>query len=315
MESLGFFDTPSAASTHAPPVTTSSEPITTQAVAVLERPDPAHSDFSASQTQTLTTWEPASTDPGLNRRNIRWSAVLISLVIAVGLGIGAFWIYQRPDTSAVAVDDVAKQAAVVSSSLDSIQPFVAQMDSTSQVDDSTSAAVLQLNEAARDLFSLAGALPDTAADTRVVASDAASLALNSSRKLLDTGAFYAALEPALIPPALETDASLVDLTAAAQDFSSWRAYLTTVAAALPVGVSSGVNTQLSLFLASLDSVQSDYLDALNAPGRFEAKLVLDSITHELDVIHLSLDDAMSGAAVGIQTDIDMAQEKLAELVG
>jgi hypothetical protein len=316
MESLGFFDTPSATTTlsNNNPAVAPSGPVA-QAVAVMDDPEPADSGFSASQTQTLNGWKPAATDPGLSRRNIRWSTVLISLFIAVGLGAGAFWIYQRPDTSTVAVEDVTRQAAVVSSALGSLQPLVAQLDATSQANDSSSAAVLKLNEAARELFTLAGALPESASDTRVLASDAASFALNSSRKMLDTGAFYAALEPALIPPALETDASLVDLTAATQDFSNWRAYMSTVAGALPAGVSSGVSTQLSLLLASLDAVQSEYLDALRAPGRFEAKLILDEISHELDLIRFSLDDAMSGAAVGIQADIDIALEKLAALVG
>lgn len=317
METLGFFDTPTAESTTQWSDTQKSESVTDagHAVAVLERPDAQPRGSSATQTHTLDTWQPSAAQSGLSRSNIRWTASLITLVAAVGLGVGAFLIYQRTASMAdVAVDDVVEQAVVVRSLLDSLDPLASTTELTSSENDAATNAVANINAEARELFSLAGALPDSESAVRVVASDAASLALNATRRLIDVRAFYAALEPALMPPALETDSSLVDLAVAAQDFGNWRAYMTAVAGALPDGVSSGVNTQLTKLLASLDAVQSNYLDALKADGRFEATDVVDSITKELDMIRFSLDDAVSAAAVDIQSDIEMAGEKLDGLV-
>ena len=124
-----------------------------------------------------------------------------------------------------------------------------------------------------------------------------------------------ALDPILAAPPLETDSSFTDLTAAAQDFGSWRARVETVVSALPVGVASDVTTQLNVFIGSLDRLQGDYLDALRAEERFEALGLVESIAVDLDSIRIAMKIAVDESAAAISDQISRAQEKLDQLIG
>ena len=317
METLGFFDTPS--------VTTSGShaPMAASTAVVTKTIEPSGDmveDLWAStelDSQALRDWKPEPTSPGLHTRNVRWTVILMGAMLVAIVSTAAIWVSQRPEAAAgIALSSVNESAADLSQALSGLASYPDDLATvTVDRDSSPTALIFPVNEAARSLFSAAGDLPASEGETRALASDAATLALDASRSLTGVNAYYMALDPILTAPPLETDSSFTDLTAAAQDFGSWRARVETVVSALPVGVASDVTTQLNVLIGSMDRLQSDYLDALRAEERFEALGLVESITVDLDSIRIAMKIAVDESAAAISDQIRRAQEKLDQLIG
>ena len=318
METLGFFDTPTTTTSNGSPEATLAP--TTAVTKTIEPNGEAVQDLWAStelDSQPLREWHPEPISPGLHSRNIRWTAIFMSFALAAGIAVVGFWLYQRPQVAGdAAIAVVNESAANLSQSLANMASY--PDDLTAGVvdrDSSPAALTFPVNEAARSLFSATGDLPASEGETRALAADAATLALDASGNLTDVTAFYMTLDQILMAPPLETDSSLVDLTAAALDFGGWRARVETVASALPVGVASDVTTRLNFFIGSLDRLQGDYLNALRAEERFEAVGVVESMTMELDSIRIAMKIAIDESAATISDQIGRAQAKLDHLLG
>ena len=305
METLGFFDTPSTQTTGK--ASTNGHP----PAAVQTAPPPSSTE------QTLEEWTPAPPNRHLQKRSVRWGVIVFVFALAAVLGAGAFWIYQRPTSAAeIAVSQLAEQAETLDDSLVQLTPLVETLAAGKSIDgDPLGVITLEVNDAARDLYTLAGELPSSESASRTAASDAASLALDASRLVSDLTTYENALSPNLIPPALETDSSLVDLAAAAKDYGDWQARLTRIRGALPTGVAMQVTAEFDQFLGSLDSMRSDYLDALRNEERFAAREVGDELAVELAAISALLEETIIAHAAMALSEIETARGGLADLVG
>lgn len=317
METLGFFDTPSTTTSGSHASIAAPTPVVTK---TLEASQDMVEDLWAStelDSQALRDWKPEPTSRGLHTRNVRWTVIVMGAMLVTIVSAAAIRVSQSPEAAAgIALSSVNESAADLSQALNGLASYPDEL-TTGAVDrdSSPSALTFPVNEAARSLFSAAGNLPGSEGETRALASDAATLALDASGSLTDVTAFYMALDPILTAPPLETDSSFTDLTAAAQDFGSWRARVETVVSALPVGVASDVTTQLNVFIGSMDRLQGDYLDALRAEERFEALGLVESIAVDLDSIRIAMKIAVDESAAAISDQIGRAQEKLDQLIG
>jgi hypothetical protein len=316
METLGFFDTPSTSSSGSrwlPPtpaaITTTAQPTGHTVQDLWES-----TELSA---ETLVDWNPSSTNRSLHKRNLRWGVILMVALIVGGIAAGAYWTYQRSATAAVAAtSELVERANDLDLALRQLQPLANHLGTAeSATGEDTSTLIIAVNQAARDLFSSSADLSPSEGSSRSIAADAASLALDATQRINDVTAYRLALLPNLTPPALETDSSLVDLTAAAQDFGDWRARLMDVREALPIGVATETTGQFDQLLGSLEGLQREYLDALRSETRFAAANLLADVEDDLVSINSLLDAEITESGIRAFAQIEDARAKLGLLVG
>ena len=305
METLGFYDTPSTQ-------TTGQASTNGTAPAAVQSPPPP-----TTTEETLENWKPSPPNRHLQKRTVRWGVIASVVGLAAIVGGLSFWIYQRPTTAAeIAVSQVSDQADTLDAALQQLTPMVDALIAGESIDgDLLGLVTLEVTDAARDLYSLAGELPASETAARTAASDAASLALDASRLVSDLTTYQSALAPNLIPPALETDSSLVDLTAAAKDYGDWQARLTRIRSALPTGVAAVVTAEFDVFFGKLDAARSDYLDALREGERFAARAVGTELENDLNAISDLLDITIAEQAAIALSEIETARAGLADLIG
>ena len=334
MESLGFFESPTVIWTNTPP---GSFPIgpgpgSTQTTELVPIPQGKHTrrveptgemvrdiwDSTELHTPSLVDWAPQDfSSKTLGRRDFRWPVLLFGLVaILLVVGFG-YWLYQRPaSTAASAAVELQAEASALSDALQRATPLIADLGSDRlPAANQDSTAFFEMGDAARAMFTASGSLPDVAVAERSAAADAAGLALDASRQLMEATAYRTALEPELTLPLLETDPSLTDLTTATAAFSEWRSEFEALYGALPTGVSSTVSEALDELITGLDTIQTSYIDALGTNDRNGAVGALGGLRAELQSIHHALLADMSEISVSMTDIVEQSREKLAQLLG
>lgn len=323
METLGFFDSPSVTSTG---VATDPHPHSSQQVTHLVatgrhvRKTGAVVEDMWNTTQldapSLLDWEPqGAISTKLGRRNFRWPMVLLVLGLAAAMvGLG-YWLYRRPEAeAAAALRQVQTESDALSGSLTEIGPLVDGLSAERLPEANQDSSVfLAVGDAARSLFTVSADLRQS--QTKSEASEAATLALDASKKLMDATAFRTALEQSLTPPGLETDPQMTDLTTAALHFSEWRSGLETVREALPENIATKTRQALATFDNGLEALQSAYVDAMREGDQAAAIQTTSELSEGLLGIRAALLDDMTAISTEVALLIERAQQALTDLVG
>ena len=318
MESLGFSETPTVTYTRARPPVTQSRPRARHVADPVVKPRTVQEiwDTTELRDDTVADWEPLAVERRLDK-GVRWSVVLIWLLVAAIIGLGGYLIWQdRMQSSSTAVADVQDAAENLDSSLESLTLAATSFDAeagpvTNEILSATAAA----DDAGRALFSAAANLPATRATTRSIASEAASQALAASRSLTNVSAYIGAVTPILTAPNLITDPELIDLATAATDFGEWQARFEMISSNLPDDVMTEVNEELAVLLGELDEVQASYLDALREDDRESALEVVRELEGRLLVIWDMVRAEADLAKTSILGEIQTARDSITSLTG
>ncbi len=336
MESLGFLDAPSR-SWSTPPTAptgesaaprTNGSQVTTLVTVPLGRHSP-HSEPTGELVKdmwettelhapSLLDWTPdAFGTKHLGRRRFRWPMVL-SLVAILLAGAGfAYWLYQEPASSAAAaLGDVRSQAEALAIAIDDVAPLVNGLDLDRLPDANQDASVfLPMGDRARAMFAASADLPSDASDDRSTAAEAAGLAIDASRQLIDATAYRTALEPALTLPLLETDPDLTDITTATEAFTEWRAAFESVRAALPSGIADQASSALETISAGLETTQTAYLDAIRTDNRTSAVEIVGTLRADLLGVRQAMLTDIGAVSDSVSALIEEARTDLSRLLG
>ncbi len=323
METLGFFDSPAVTSTR---VATDPHPHSTQQVTHLVatgrhvRKTGAVVEDMWNTTQldapSLLDWEPqGAMSTKLGSRNFRWPMVLLILALAAAMvGLG-YWLYRRPEAeAAAALEQVRAESGALSDSLTTIVPLVDGLSVEHLPEANQNSSVfLAVGDNARSLFTVSAALKQS--QVKSEASEAATLALDASKKLMDATAFRTALEQSLAPPSLETDPQMIDLTTAALTFSEWRSGLESVREALPENIASNTRQTLATFDNGLDALQGAYVDAMREGDQTAAAKAVSELSSGLLGVRSALFEDMTAISTEAADLIERSQQALTDLVG
>jgi hypothetical protein len=275
-------------------------------------------DSTELHAPSLLDWAPETIDSGkLGRRNFRWPVVLSVVVGVLAVAWFGYWIYTRPDSSAAAaMAQVEAEAGRLVEAFDEAGPLINDLDSERLADPTLNSTVFfDIGEAARAMFTASAELPASDSADRSAAADAAGLALDVSGQLMDATAYRTALEPSLTLPLLETDPELTDLTTATAAFTEWRAGFEAIREALPTEVTGQASTAVDELSASLDDVQTSYLDALRIGDRAAAVAALGGLRADLTTVRTALIADMTDVAETVSALIDRARSELSRLLG
>jgi hypothetical protein len=335
MESLGFIDAPSRAWTSQPDlpvgepgeIRNESDPTGLVTLPIgkhtrhAERTGELVTDIWNStelNAPSLVDWAPQSfADKHLERRRFRWPMIALVAVLAAAVAGAAFWLYRGSgEAAATASSQVRSEAEALSTVFGQVLPLVDDLDADRLPEANQDASVFfEMGERARAMFAASAGLPAEDSTHRAAAAEAAGLAIDASRQLMDATAYRTALEPALALPLLETDPDLTDLPTATEAFTEWRAGFESVRASLPTGVAAQTSAALDEISSNLEAIQTGYLDALRTDNRTAAVETLGNLRADL----LSARQAMladvadiSGAVSGL---IERARADLDRLLG
>jgi hypothetical protein len=344
MESLGFLDAPSRAwSTPPAGPTDGSTPATNgtngnhgtngiQITTLVTVPVGRHSPHSEPTGELVTDmWEttelhaPSLLDwtpqnfgtKHLGRRRFRWPVVLALLALLLAGAAGAYWLYQEPASSAAAaLGQVQTEAEALSTALDEVAPLVDGLGLDRLPEENQDASVFfQMGETARAMFAASADLPADASGDRSTAADAAGLAIDASRQLMDATAYRTALEPALTLPLLETDPDLTDITTATDAFTEWRAGFESIRAALPSGIAEQSSAVLETISAGLETTQTTYLDAIRTGNRTAAVEIVGTLRADLLGVRQAMLSDIGAVSDSVSSLIESARTDLSRLLG
>ena len=305
MENLGFYDVPGSTNAWSDTLT---HPIGRHQRKA-DVPD------SALESDPFADWVPTEIGTRLLKGNIRWSLIAGILLIAAGMVVLGYWLYQRP------IEAAASAAAELNTAASAIHPHLAEMQDMAAVllDPAEQAAptgsLLAAESAARNLFDVSSALPSSEGVRRARAADVASDTLDAAGLLTGAFAFRSAVIPILIPPELETEPEFVQLDEAARQFGEWHAGFDRVRFALPTGLMSELASQLELFSSELDSLQTRYLDALRRDDAGGATVVLHEIRQSLESLTVTLFTELEDVAIRVEDRLTRADTALESLLG
>jgi hypothetical protein len=335
MESLGFMDAP-AKSWSTTPASSSqgTEPGNghSQVSGLVEVPTGRHGrsaeptgelvkdmwETTELHAPSLVDWAPQGFGTmHLGRRRFRWPMLLSLVVVLLAGAIAAYWLYREPaNSAAAAMGQVRSEAEALAIAIDQVARLVDDLDLDRLPEANQDASVFsQMGERARVMFAASADLPADDSTDRSVAADAAGLAIDASRQLMDATAYRTALEPALTLPLLETDPALTDLTTATDAFTEWRAGFESVLAALPSGVADVTSAALDTIKAGLEQTQAAYLDAIRTGNRTAAVEVLGSLRADLQGVRQAMLTDIGAVADSVSGIIDRARTDLDRLIG
>jgi hypothetical protein len=331
MESLGFMDAPPRSWTTPPSQPAESEVKSSQVSALVPVPNGRHSrnghtgelvtdmwETTELHAPSLEEWIPQSFgSKHLGGRRFRWPMVLLVVVVTLAVaGIG-YRLYRQPaDEAAAAFGAVRLEAEALNTSLRQVAPLVDDIDLDRLPAANRDASVyLQMGDLARSMFAASAALPADGTSERSVAADAAGIAIDVSKQLMDVTTYRTALEPALTLPILETDPDLTDLTTATEAFTEWRTGFESVRAALPADVAPQASAALDQLSAGLDQTQEAYLEAMRTDNRSAAVEALGTLRAELQGVRQAMITDLEAVSGTLSDLIDQAREELAGLLG
>ena len=267
---------------------------------------------------SLLDWTPGTFGTKhLGRRRFRWPMVLsLGIILVAGAAI-AYWLYQEPASSAAAaLGEVQTEAEALATAIDEVAPLVADLDLDRLPEANQDASVFfQMGETARAMFAASADLPADASDDRSTAAEAAGLAIDASRQLMDATAYRTALEPALILPLLETDPGLTDITTATDAFTEWRAGFESVRAALPSGIADQASAALETISTGLETTQTAYLDAIRTGNRTAAVEIVGTLRADLLGVRQAMLSDIGAVSDSVSSVIEQAKTDLARLLG
>jgi hypothetical protein len=345
MESLGFLDAPDRVWTTPPAVardasasgtngssTNGSHSNGSQMTTLVTVPLGRHSQHSAPTGELVTDlWETTELDAPslldwtpqsfgtkhLGRRRFRWPMILsLAALLLVGAGL-AYWLYREPTSSAAAaLGQVQTEAESLASAIDEVAPLVDGVGLERLPEANQDASVFfQMGETARAMFAASADLPADDSANRSTAAEAAGLAIDASRQLMDVTAYRTALEPALTLPLLETNPDLTDITTAADAFTEWRAGFESVRAALPSGIADQATAALETISSGLEATQTAYLDAIRTDNRTVAVEVVGTLRADLLGVRQAMLTDIGAVTESVDALIEQARDDLTRLLG
>jgi len=335
MEALGFLDAPARAWSTPPTVPTNGSAAPgsngSQVTTLVTVPLGRHSEHSEPTGElvkdmwettelhapSLLDWIPETFGTKhLGRRRFRWPMVLSLTALLLAGAAFAYWLYQEPASSAAAaLGQVQTEAEALATALDDVAPLVDGLGLDRLPEENQDASVFfQMGETARAMFAASADLPADASGARSTAADAAGLAIDASRQLMDATAYRTALEPALTLPLLETDPALTDITTATDAFTEWRAGFESVRAALPTGVADQASTALETISAGLETSQTAYLDAIRTGNRTAAVEIVGTLRADLLGVRQAMLSDIGVVSDSVSSLIDEARTDLTGLL-
>lgn len=312
MEVLGFLETPSVSyvDTHRPAPSRLVSTSTQTGLTVAEMWDTTelHAD-------SMADWKPVDVDDRRLDKKVRWPLLTLWLLILLALGAGGFWIWQSPTNGAnVALNEVEADATALQQVLGPLETANASLVPGQSFDVTLiSNALNSVDDASRELFSSAGALPASESIHRTAASDAATQALDASKTLNGLAAYLGAVTPIMVAPTLITDPDLIDLETAVREYGDWRSHFDTVRRALPEGTMTRVTQELGLVNNRLDSIQRAYIDGLREDDRQAALAAIRELEGLLSTAWGVLLQEAESVQQSVAVRIDSAWESLSLL--
>jgi hypothetical protein len=292
MELLGFLDNPGTATTRAPS----------------SRPDAdvtAGRHLPPGDKARIADRAPTELGSELLKGNFRWSALVALILIGAGIAALGAWVTQRP------VADRALALAGVQAGAAELRPAVAGMNELNESLSAPEVAIGSVNEAlsavddlARELFTASAVLPQSEATHRARATAASGDALDATKLLREAYAYRAAVLPVLAAPTLETDPELIEIDEAVRQFGAWQARFDEIRTALPTEVMERVTDELDSVSAQLDTMLSDYVDALRSDDAAAAADVLAGLERRLAATETALFTALGDTQTRVQRHID-----------
>jgi hypothetical protein len=242
--------------------------------------------------------------------------MLLLVTVTVSVAAAGYWLYRQPeDEAAEALGQVRSEAQALTLALDEVAPLVDDIDLDRLPDANQDASVyLEMGERARSMFAASASLPAGDSSGRSTAAEAAGMAIDASKQLMDITTYRTALEPALTLPVLETDPELIDLTAATDAFTEWRAGFEGVRAALPDDVAPEASAALNRLSADLDRAQAAYLDAIRTDNRGAAVEALGTLRAELQEVRHAMITDLETVSTSVSALIEQAREDLSGLL-
>jgi hypothetical protein len=257
--------------------------------------------LAPAQPETIADWQPQDFGQRLEGSNVRWSAVVVVVLLLGGIAGFGYWMYQRPAAIELAAGaEVHTQARA----LDSALPFLSEFNNELLTMDTEIGAegLDPVENAARALFDTSGRL--TQADLRSMASQAAGSSLDGIRLARQTHAYRSAVMPLLDTPQFETDRELIELDEAARLFGNWQREFDGMRTALPDDVLPRVTEQIDAISAELASFLRRYVDTLRSGDPSATQNVLTALGSRLDVIEAVLDDSTEDLQARIEIRLD-----------
>ncbi|HUG08603.1 MAG TPA: hypothetical protein VMP13_06880 [Acidimicrobiia bacterium] len=302
LETLGFSDATT---------TWSDSPVTEKTV---DKPEDHRRGRHEAEPDPFSDWHPAEIGGPLTGRKVRWSVVVIFVLVVAGAAAFAYWLYQRPSViEQASVATVTERALALDASLSALDDFNA--DLLGDTASTGTAKLFALESEARTLFSTSGALDGSATELRSAALRAASSTLDGVRLADAAHSYRAAVLPTLVPPTLETDPELIALDEAARQFGAWQLSFDQMRTALPDEVLPDVTQQLDILAGDLTSIMGRYVDALREDDEAGANGALLELSSRLAQIRSVMNNAIADVHGRVSGRVAEARESLDRLLG
>jgi len=335
METLGFFDSPVRSWTNTPVADGNESELPGddyEPTGLINLPVGKHSrhaeptgelvrdiwESTELNAPSLLDWAPQGfADKHLERRRFRWPMLLLLIVLTAAVAGAALWLYSEPEKAAsVALGQVHAEAEALSTVIADVLPLVDDLAADRLPEANQNATVFfEMGERARAMFAVSADLPAADSVDRGAAAEAAGLAIDASRQLMDATAYRTAVEPALALPVLETDPGLTDLATATEVFTEWRAGFDSIRSGLPEGVATKASAALDEVSAGLEATQTDYLDAVRIGNRTAAVEVLGRLRADLLAARTAMLADMAALSDSMTDLMGAARAELDRLLG
>jgi len=301
METLGFSN-PSATWTERP----NPAPIATaERRGRHEAPEP--------KPDTVADWEPEDIGSRLTGGNTRWSIVVVSVLVVVGIGGLAYWLYQRPVAQAEAsLATLSTEAGRLSEALPTLEAFSTSLTASASAN---STELFEVDEAARALFNASGDMAGSSSQLRSAAAAAATSALDGARLAGDAGSYRLAVTPILVAPDLETDPNLIELDDAARSFGGWQLRFDEVRTALPNQTMTATTEQLDILSGDLPAFLTRYMGALRQDDQNLADEVVSELSSRLGVIEEQMTTSLGEIQTRVTDRIAETERSLGVVLG
>lgn len=299
---FGFIDTPGVAS--APPSRLVNIPVEAVVVDLPENGMPG--EGPEARPDPFKDWKPEELQARLTKGRVRWGLVVSMVVLLSVIGLTAYWVYQLPQSEArQARENLVAASDGLEESLIEFQALNSSLASPTLDNSAANQVLLALDSVTRDFFAAAGRVPASDADARNLALEVSADVAAAQTVFTQAFTYRIAVVPILVPPQLETDASLTDLESAAAAFAEWEARFNSVRSSLPDEILPSVTTRLNFISASLPNIQQTYLSAL---GSGDTEGAIDA----LEALERSLNEAASALFTGLSEVSDTAAELIAD---